>query len=92
MKNTETIQENPEKNQKKACFRFDWTNCKLLKTIFIVAGVFILLFTFLAFYVIPLFIIFVLLVGIMQIIFGITGFCPMAIMLKKIGLKCNIKK
>ena len=89
-----TIAKDEQENQVKQdeLFKFDWKNCKLLKTIFIMAGIFIIFFTLLALFVSTFFIMFVLAIGALQITFGITGLCPLAIILNNLGFKCKIEK
>ena len=58
----------------------------LLRTVFLVAGVFVLVSSILGFLIHPYFFYFTAFVGFMQIFFAITGYCPMAILLYKLGL------
>jgi hypothetical protein len=59
----------------------------LYRAIFLMAGIFVLGSIILSVYVSPLFLLFTGFVGGMLIIFSLTGFCPMAILFSKLGLK-----
>lgn len=63
----------------------------LERVIWLVAGVFILMSLALAYFISPYWLILTAFVGINLIIFGLTGFCIMANILKAIGLKTGIK-
>jgi len=57
------------------------------KTVMLVAGTVILASTALAFYVSATWLLLTAFVGLNLLITGFTGFCPMAIILRKLGLK-----
>jgi cellulose synthase/poly-beta-1,6-N-acetylglucosamine synthase-like glycosyltransferase len=63
----------------------------LERVIFLIAGIFILLSLFFGFIWSPYWFILTFLVGINLIIFALTGFCIMANILYKLGLKSKIK-
>jgi len=58
----------------------------LLRAVFLVAGSFILGSVLLGLLVHPYFFYFTGFVGFMQIFFALTGYCPMAVLLHKLGL------
>lgn len=62
----------------------------LERVIWLLAGIFILLSLALAYFISPYWLILTALVGINLVIFGLTGFCLMANILKKLGLKTRI--
>lgn len=62
------------------------------RIIFLIAGIFVLGATALGFYVNKNFFYFAGFVGLMQIIFSLTGFCLMAIILHKLGVKNRLEK
>lgn len=62
----------------------------LERVIWLLAGIFILLSLTLAYFVSPYWLILTALVGINLVIFGLTGFCLMANILKKMGLETRI--
>ncbi len=68
-----------------------WT---IERTVFLIAGILILTSVILGLTISAKFFYFTGLVGLMQIIFATTGFCPMAIILNKIGIKttCQLPK
>lgn len=57
------------------------------KIVFIVAGSLILLSLLLSVYVAPAFIYLTALVGASMLFSGLTGFCPMVLILRKLGFK-----
>lgn len=61
----------------------------LERIIYLCAGTFVLTSILLGFKVSANFFYFTGLVGIMQIIFALTGFCPLAIILNKLGVKAK---
>ncbi|AYV57725.1 DUF2892 domain-containing protein [Leptospira kmetyi] len=58
----------------------------LERMLFLIAGFVSLLGLTLGFYFSPWFLILNVLVGINQIVFALTGFCPMALILGKLGI------
>lgn len=61
----------------------------LERVIFLIAGIFILLSLILAYFVSKYWLILAALVGLNLIVFATTGFCTMANILVKFGLKSN---
>lgn len=59
------------------------------RTIMLLAGTFTFLSVVLAIFVSSNFLYFTAFIGIMQMSFTLTGFCPTAILLQKIGLPLN---
>ena len=63
----------------------------LERVIWLVAGIFILLSLALAYFISPYWLILTALVGINLIIFAFTGFCIMANILVKVGIKSGLQ-
>lgn len=57
------------------------------RIVFLMAGIFVSVGVVLGIMVSEWFLYFALLVGVMQIIFSLTGYCPMAILLNKLNIK-----
>lgn len=68
-------------------FRLDTSKWYIERIVWLVAGTVVLTFTILGYFVHRFFFIFPVLAGINMIIFSLTGFCPLAIILSKIGIK-----
>jgi hypothetical protein len=64
----------------------------LERVIWLIAGIMILLSLALAYFVSPYWLILTALIGINLILFAITGFCIMANLLVKLGIKSNSKE
>ena len=75
----------------KNIYRIETNNWYIERIIFLVAGILILTGVILSLLVNSNWLILVVLVGVMMVVFSITGYCPMAILLHKIGKKgkCN---
>lgn len=58
----------------------------------LIAGSFVLLTVLLGYLLNPYIFAFTGFIGLMMIVSSITGFCPMAIFLHKLGIKCDIKE
>lgn len=58
---------------------------KIVELVFVIAGVLIVLSLVLSLYINQLWLIMTILIGLMQFIYGMTGFCPLAILLRKLG-------
>lgn len=70
----------------------DWSQAPVIRVIFAIAGVFVMSSILLALYVHSGFLWFGFFVGGMQLIFALTGWCPMALILQVLGLKCALTK
>lgn len=68
-------------------YKMSTKNWFLEKTIFLIAGIFTSLSVILGLTLSSGFFYFTALVGLMQIIFALSGYCPMAILLTKLGVK-----
>ena len=68
-------------------YRQDVSFWYIERFIFLIAGLFILLSLLLGYYVHQNWFLFTGFVGILQIIFSLTGFCPLAILLNILGIK-----
>jgi hypothetical protein len=64
-----------------------WKNWSLGRTIFLIAGIFTALGVILGLTIHCYFFYFSGFVGLMQITFALTGFCPMMLILKKLGFR-----
>lgn len=67
-------------------YRLNTKKWHLPRTIYLIAGLFIVVSVALGFLWHPYAFLFTGLVGLMEIIFSLTGFCPMAILLNKMGV------
>ena len=68
----------------------DWKQAPVLQILFAVAGFFVFSSIILGFFVHPNFFYFAAFVGMMQMIFAATGWCPMAIGLQLCGKECTL--
>ncbi len=67
-------------------FRLSTSHWHVLRINFLMAGTFALLSALLSLFVHPLWIGLAAFVGVMQIVFALTGFCPSAILLARLGV------
>lgn len=68
-------------------YKLDTSKWYLERIVYLIAGCMVLLSLALSFAVSQWFLILALLVGINLTVFAATGFCPMAILLSKLGVK-----
>lgn len=68
-------------------YRMNTEKWFLERIIFLMAGIFVSVGVILGIMVSEWFLYFAALVGAMQIIFALTGYCPMAILLNKLNIK-----
>lgn len=73
--------------EKKCLYRIETSHWYIERTIYAVAGTFVLGSALLAFFVHINWIYFTMLIGVMLIGFSLTGYCPMAIIINKCGIK-----
>ena len=80
--------------KKNKIFKLETKGWYIERIVYLLAGVFILIGVVLTLIVNQAFIYFILLVGSMLAFFALTGYCPMSIVLKKVGFKrgCKIKR
>lgn len=71
-------------------YRLDTKNWYIERTVYLIAGIFILVSVLLSVFVNQNFLYFTALVGAMLINFSLTGYCPMSILLGKLGMKRKI--
>lgn len=67
-------------------FRLDTSHWHILRINFLMAGSLTLVSLGLAFYVDIYFLFIAMLVGAMQMVFAVTGYCPSAIILDRLGI------
>ncbi|NCS99519.1 DUF2892 domain-containing protein [Candidatus Parcubacteria bacterium] len=72
--------------------RTHWQQAPVLRVLFCIAGIIVIAAVLLGYYVHSGFFFLAIVVGFMQIVFSITGWCPMAIVLQLFGLPCTVKK
>lgn len=73
--------------EKKTCYRIATDHWYVERSVYAAAGIFVLGSALLAYFVHPNWIYFTMFVGVMLIGFSLTGYCPMAIIMNKCGIK-----
>ena len=73
-------------------YKLETSSWYLERAVYFIAGFFVMVSVFLAVYVNENFLYLTGLVAFMLMFFSLTGLCPMAILLNKLGVKSNIKK
>lgn len=71
----------------KKCYRLDMSHWTIQRAVYLVGGSFVAISSILALLVNEKWLYFTLFVGVMFINFALTGYCPMAIILDKLGVK-----